>query len=366
MSRGPAEFRAAGAIAIVGIGARCAVGLQARTAAAAVRAGVTGFGDHPYAIDQAGDPIVVARDPILDVALQGPERFVALARPALFEALAPLAERGIGTTALPVMIGLPEPRPGLPECDAALAQLAAEVTRAALDGSRVTTLPRGNAAGLLAMRQARELLLAGQDRFCVAGGVDSYLSVDTLEWLDAQGMLKSSANRNGFLPGEAAGFCLLASAATAQAFELPVLAWLETAGRAVEASPIRTRTVCVGRGLSDAIEQALAPLRMPQDQVDESICDMNGEPYRSEEFAFTVLRTQKSFVDFSRFVTPADCWGDVGAASGPLFAGLAIASQLRGYAKGPRTMLWASSEGGDRAAVVLRASASVVAQGGSR
>jgi 3-oxoacyl-[acyl-carrier-protein] synthase-1 len=52
-------------------------------------------------------------------------------------------------------------------------------------------------------------------------------------------------------------------------------------------------------------------------------------------------------------VTPADCWGDIGAASGPLFANLAVAAGLRGYAKGPRTLIWASSERGDRAAAVV-------------
>lgn len=356
----------AGSIAIVGLGVRCAVGLEARAAAAAVRAGIAGFGDHPYMIDKVGEPIVVAREPTLDAELQGPERFAGLARPALIEALAPLTLRGIAAHSARVLIGTPEPRPGLPDgIGEALDRLVAETTSAP-SGQQPTFLPRGNAAGLLAMRYACEMLLAGHSRFCLTGGVDSYLTANCLEWMDEQGILKSSANRNGFLPGEAAGFCVLASGATAREFDLPVLAWLETTGCAVEESRIRTATICVGRGLSDAFEQALASLRMPQDRVDESICDLNGEPYRSEEFAFTVLRTQKFFIDFSRFVTPGDCWGDVGAASGPLFASLAIAAHARGYAKGPRTMLWASSEGGDRAAVVLRASSPVISQGGGR
>ena len=365
MSSRPHVSRDAGAIAIVGLGVRCAVGLQARAAAAAVRAGIAGFADHPYMLDKAGEPMVVAREPTLDASLQGPERFAGLAAPALLEALAPLAERGVATRSVRVLIGTPEPRPGLPEgIGAALDRLVAVTTSA--DRGQSLLLPRGNAAGLLAMRSACESIRTGHTRLCLAGGVDSYLTADSLEWMDAQGMLKSSENRNGFLPGEGAGFCLLASGVTAREYELPVLAWLETTGCAVEENRIRTKTVCVGRGLSNAIEQALAPLQMPQERVDESICDLNGEPFRSEEFAFTVLRTQKSFVDFGRCVTPADCWGDVGAASGPLFASLAIAAQTRGYAKGPRTMLWASSEGGDRAAVVLRASSPVAAQGGSR
>jgi 3-oxoacyl-[acyl-carrier-protein] synthase-1 len=208
------------------------------------------------------------------------------------------------------------------------------------------------------MQKAREILRTGHARFCLAGGVDSYLTADTLQWMDGLGTLKSSANRNGFPPGEAAGFCLLTTKETSRQFRLPVLGWLETFGSAHENCPIRTPTICVGRGLSDAIQQATAPLRLPDERIDETICDLNGEPYRSEEFALTVLRTQLAFVDATRFVTPADCWGDVGAASGPLFVNLAVAAGLRGYAKGPRTMVWASSEGGERAAAVVHTPAS--------
>ena len=43
----------------------------------------------------------------------------------------------------------------------------------------------------------------------------------------------------------------------------------------------------------------------------------------------------------------------MGAASGPLFAMLACQAFARGYSNGPRTMLWASSEGGRRGAAVL-------------
>jgi 3-oxoacyl-[acyl-carrier-protein] synthase-1 len=66
----------------------------------------------------------------------------------------------------------------------------------------------------------------------------------------------------------------------------------------------------------------------------------------------TLLRTQLAFVDATRFITPADYGGDIGAASPPLFAPLAIATRLHGYAKGPRTLIRASSEQGDRGAAI--------------
>lgn len=340
-------------IAIIGLGVRCAVGLTSSAAAAAVRAGISRFSDHPYMLDKVGEPMVIAQEPTLDLTLQGPERFSQLAAPALKEALAPLTQRNVSLESVHTLIGTPDLRPGLPSgIEEALGRLVASET--SLKTNHCTTfLPNGNAAGILALKKARDILCLGQSRFCLVGGVDSYMTADCLEWMDEQGMLKSSENRNGFPPGEAAGFCLLTTGATAQEYKLPVLGWLKTVGTAREECPIRTETICIGRGLSEAIKQATAPLRLPDELVDESICDLNGEPYRSEEFALTVLRTQKAFVDFTRFVTPADCWGDVGAASGPLFANLAIMAGLRGYAKGPRTMIWAGSEKGDRAAAVI-------------
>lgn len=340
-------------IAIVGLGVRCAVGLVGPAAAAAVRAGVSALREHPFMMDKVGEPMIVSYEPTLDLALEGPDRFARLAAPALREALAPLSGRNVDLASVRTVIGTPDPRPGLPSgIEDALGNAVSTVMERKAS-QRSTILPNGHAAGLLAMKHARDLLHTGRSRFCLAGGVDSYLTADSLEWMDEVGILKSSRNRNGFHPGEAAGFCLLTTAATAMEFSLPVLGWVETMGSAREESPIRTKTICVGRGLSEAIRQATSPLRLPEERIDDTICDLNGEPYRSEEFAFTVLRTQLAFVSGTQFVAPADCWGDIGAASGPLFANLAIASALRGYAKGPRTMIWASSERGDRAAVVI-------------
>jgi 3-oxoacyl-[acyl-carrier-protein] synthase-1 len=88
-------------------------------------------------------------------------------------------------------------------------------------------------------------------------------------------------------------------------------------------------------------------------RVDNILCDMNGEPYRAEEYAFASLRTDSYFADSSHFIAPADCWGDVGAASGPLLVGLAVEGHAKGYLAGSRTLVWTSSEGGDRAAAII-------------
>jgi len=80
---------------------------------------------------------------------------------------------------------------------------------------------------------------------------------------------------------------------------------------------------------------------------------MNGEPYRADEFGFACVRTGEAFVSASDFNAPADCWGDVSAASGPLGLMLAVIAARKGYAKGRYGFVWASSEGGERAAALV-------------
>ena len=69
---------------IVGLGASTAVGRDAWSSAAAVRAGISGFGEHPFMIDTAGNPMRVAAAPWLDVALAPLDGFQA---PLLFPAI---------------------------------------------------------------------------------------------------------------------------------------------------------------------------------------------------------------------------------------------------------------------------------------
>lgn len=336
-------------VSIVGVGARTPLGFNAAGSAAAVRAAVSAIREHPYFVDAAGEPISVTMDAGISPDADEVDRLHALSLPAIREALAPLASAQGFDVPIPTIIGLCEPRPGRPE------QLEVELTRRLETAApiRVKVIPHGHSAGLMALQEAARMIYAEQAELCLVGGVDSYLQWETLEWLDVERQLMSEENRSGFVPGEGAGFCLVASTGVARRRGLDVLAWLVSAATARERNLIKTNDICIGEGLSEAITQAAAALKLPEERVDASYCDLNGERYRSEEFTFTVLRSQSAFVNMLDNVTPADCWGDMGAASGPLLATLAIASGARGYARGPRSMLWTSSEGGYRSAAVL-------------
>jgi len=336
-------------VCIAGVGARTPLGLNAPASAAAVRAAIGAIRLHPYFVDKAGEPMSVTMDAVLSPDLGGVERLAALAIPAMKEALAPLGTQSNFRGRIPAFIGLPEVRPGRPPRleDELTPRLEKELA------VRVTMIPKGHSSGLMALEEAWKAIQEGRAEFYLAGGVDSYLEPETLEWLDREKQLLSAQNRSGFPPGEGAGFCLVTSTSTARHYGLEVLAWVMSVATAIEANRIKTDTIGIGQGLAEAISRVSAGLKLPEEKISTTYCDMNGERYRSEEFTFAILRTQRAFVNGLDNLTPADCWGDMGAASGPLFAALAIASGLRGYARGVRPLLWAGSEGGERSAVLL-------------
>ncbi|HYO56487.1 beta-ketoacyl synthase N-terminal-like domain-containing protein [Archangium sp.] len=321
--------------------------MSARASAAAVRANLARFRTHQRMVDKWGEPMVAAAASYL-AELQGSERFLSLALPALQEALAPLDPLGQNRPRLECFLGLPEARPGTP-------LHLAEVMQSRLGGqvplARIQVFARGHAAGLMALAEACQRLRHGEG-LCMVGGVDTYLQPEALEWLDAQGLFKSPSQRWGFIPGEAASFCLLASEAAVKRHGLRTLGRILSVSVAHEERTRRAGGICLGEGLTRALSGALEALA-PGRKVDQVIGDLNGERYRTDEYGFSLNRLSERFTDGSRIRTPADCWGDVGAASGPLFLILSAISAMRGYAPGPLALVWTSAEGGERAAALL-------------
>ncbi|MER9300047.1 beta-ketoacyl synthase [Mesorhizobium sp. M0621] len=338
-------------IVVIGVGARTPLGFDAASSAAAVRAGLSGIQDHPYMIDRFGERMKVTRDVGVDAGLTGPDRAVEIAVSPALEALRPLLTAA-PTTKVTLVLSTGEARPGQLEgfgaqVDSGLRKRLGQYI--ILEGGGSTA--GGHAGGLLAIYHACKLLREGRSAACLAGGVDTYLEPETLEWLDENEQLHSEGNIYGFCPGEAAGFCLLATMRTARSLGLQPLLEIVGTSTSSEENLIKTETVVLGEGLGAAFCDLFATA--PIDPVDRIICDMNGERYRGNEYGFAVIRNPGRFKDAADFETPADCWGDVGAASGPLFVSLVAEAELRGYQNGPLSLIWASSESGARAAVLL-------------
>lgn len=333
-------------------GARTPLGLTAESSAAAVRAGIDMIMEHPFMINSQGEPMYVAMDSVLDPTLFGPRRLVELAASALQELCETILDSNGNVSPVPLLIALPEQsRPGWDASCTATCVNELQKKSFPIDVTgKIEVFPFGHAAGIVAMQRAVELINKGLHDVCIVGGVDSFLQPDTMEWFDRNRLIVGDDRRSAFVPGEGAGFCAVVGNSYGPK---PLPARVRSIGIANEPNLINTESICLGKGLTAAIDRSLKAFDLPGEAIDVVYCDINGERYRSEEWAFSVLRHPLSFKDPAGYELTTSLWGDTGAASAPLFTVLAMEAGKKGYAKGKRNMIWTSSITGERGAMVL-------------
>jgi 3-oxoacyl-[acyl-carrier-protein] synthase-1 len=342
---------------ILGLGATTPIGRSVWASAAAARAGLCGFAEHPFMIDTAGEPMRVARVPWLGVDVNGADRFCQLLLPAIDEALTPVRRHvEQRTIRLGLVLGLPPRRPGQPE------RLANDLHDAIAEQypglfSLIGEFEIGHAAGHWCFDGALKRCETNHVDATLLAGADSYLAPETLEWVEECDQLHGGGTLNnawGFIPGEAAGVVLVAAGEQAQRIGAIALGQVVSVGLGRETKLIKSDAVCIGEGLTLAFREALRELPL-NETIHNVFCDLNGEKYRADEYGFAALRTKDRFRSASDFIAPADCWGDVGAAGVFLHMALAVISHRKRYGKGPLSMVCASSEPGERGAAVIRA-----------
>jgi len=344
-----------GALRLVAVAGCTPVGLRAAEAAAAVRAGISAFATHPFVIDSSGDKVTVARVPFRADSHDVRRRIVALAL-AAFEEVSEAANLERLNTRIPIYIAMPSPRPGLTLDD--IESVAEEIATKLPKYDAVSSFSMvhgGHAAGLLAIDLGCQRLRDGESDLVLVGGVDSWLDADTLEWLEAEERLHTAENPWGFVPGEGAGFCLISASRRVPKVGLARSLEVSACSSTKEAVPRRGSEPCLGRGLTSAIENVLESLPKPE-LIHEVLCDYNGESDRADEYGFAAVRIGDRCVDATATRTPADCWGDVGAATGTLLVTLAVQAAERSWLRGSNVLIWSSSDGPERAALLLRAS----------
>jgi|SRR5579863_422377 len=352
-------------VKIVGVGTATAVGINASMTAASVRANLSRFKTSDL-IDRAGEPIVLSMVEYLHEALRGLDRLSALAIPAAQEAVAPLLTAGLtGKQFSPVLLclGLATARPGF-DPDRIKTALFDRLRQAVpfIDSEGVI-LACGHAAGLMGIGTALRWIATGKADAMLVGGIDSYFDADTLEWLDQNKRLHSEANKDGFVPGEAAGFCLLASAGFAQRHRLKSMATILSAVSGEEPQPSTSDGICIGKGLTAVLREALDVVPPGEKASDWTICDLNGECFRATDWAYAYLRTGPRHRDPLEIWHPADCYGDIGAASGAVLTAISVAAWERGYARGNRCLIWSASDAAERSAVLAERALSTIKAG---
>jgi 3-oxoacyl-[acyl-carrier-protein] synthase-1 len=283
---------------------------------------------------------------------EGAERLVKLAVPAALESL----QQAIGAGSPPrdwgLFLGLAA------EEDENTKVRLVEALKSGLKNFQplvIEVLTEGHAAGLAALHKAAAAIVSGRISGAIVGGVDSLIRPATYERLSAAGVVKGPVNARGILPGEAAAFLVVEK----QPRNGKNLAMLRNSSIADEPT-VGTDKPNQAQGLTTVLRSIRTGASLAEMPL--FICDMNGDRYRALEWGLALTRVfgnlhEKPETPTSgRFWHPADCAGDMGAASGIVDCIWAVEALRKGYALLNQVLVWGASETRLRAAVLISSS----------
>lgn len=332
---------------IVSAGMVTAVGLDAPSACAAMRAKLDGFQETRF-VGDAGEWLVGAPVP-MPRNWAGEKRMAHLAAAAICEAFEAIPNAR-GRTALVLCLG-EESRPGRPYRDGSgLLRRIAEIVEVE-PHSQSRIVAHGRPSGHVALQHARRILTSGDAPFVMIAGVDSYLTPQAVSRYLRDRRLVTSDNPNGFIPGEAAAAVLCTRAD--KGLRLFGLGLTRETASIYNADDLPLR----GDGMTDAYRVALDETGISMNRVGYRISDLIGEQYWFKQTALASLRLVRERSEFLDLWSPAESLGNVGAAVVPLMLGMALTAAAKGYAAGNPVLVEASNDAGACGAAVLGARA---------
>jgi 3-oxoacyl-[acyl-carrier-protein] synthase I len=331
-------------VAILGCGMMTGVGLNAAASCAAIRCALDNFQETRF-IAQGGEWIIGSEVP-LDEPWRGIAKLARLLAGPLGECLELIPD--VAPERVPLFLCVAEEdRPGRLEGlgDPLFFQACELLGVRFHERSRV--IAQGRVGGAVALHYASRLIHEEAIPHVIVAGVDSYLVAGTLRAYDERDRLLTPANSNGFIPGEAGAAVLVGPPGAGTGLVCLGM------GFAVEHATIESEEPLRADGLTKAIQDALAAAGVTLGNLDYRITDIAGEQYQFKEAALAearLLRQHKGEFDIWH---PADCIGEVGAASLPCMLGVALYASHKGYAPGPRPLAHLGNDDGKRVGLVL-------------
>ena len=345
-------------ISIVGIGMMTPVGDSAAMTSVSVQAGISAYYSSSI-YNKRFQPMTLALTPEdalppLHEELEKVPRLTSRQRRMLRLAAKPIAE-ALSASKLPIapplLLAGPEEIPDCPKPidDSFLTHLHQQA-KGGFNLGKSKLFAQGRASGIEVIAQAWTLLTSQAEPFVLVGGLDTYLDLYFLGTLDMHDRVLADGVMDGFAPGEGAAFLLLASSQAAEKYSLKPIAQICQPALANEPGHRYSQSPYKGEGLSQAVTTALATLN--GQKVNTVFSSMNGENLHAKEWGVASIRNQASLAEKLQFEHPADCYGDPGAAAGPLMIGLAALGMNDGHIQGP-CLVYCSSEHEKRGALCL-------------
>ncbi len=350
------------AATITAMGLATSLGVDAATACAAARAGLTRPAELPVWIENVAtadpEPVVGYPIPGLAAGFDGVGRLLRVVHLALAD---------LARTADPDrlrqahwLVALPEalpagPPPDLSDLDAppqepppsSIPRIAAEAVCAALAPVAGPLPPHRFAAfaGRVGFVEAlgHAARLADTGKTAVVGAFDSLVCSALLGELHAHGRLRVAGAQVGLQPGEAGAFVVVEPDGAG------ALARLGGGALGREADHLYSGRPALGRVLAEVVE------RPPDAGPVWPVSDCNGEMFCGADWGQAIVRSARLRAASGQTLYPATSVGDTGAASAAVGLVLAVRAFVRGYAPAPTALLLASGALGARGAVYVHA-----------
>jgi 3-oxoacyl-[acyl-carrier-protein] synthase-1 len=346
---------------IAGMGMITPVGANTAMTAAAVRAGISAYAITEYT-DYQGMPITMASVPDLvfdklDADIGEGDRYdprhfhvIKMAIIAIREACARLTSK----QPIPLILAMPEALSDVDQEEikelSPLTQALAQNCSPWIEPKQCRTIHSGRAAGLEALSFAFRYLNDIATDYVLIGGSDSYRDDSRLDPLCENKRLMVPGNQDGFAPGEAAAFLLLTKHPELALVADGHIIALHPPGIAEEAGHLGSDEPYRGDGLDRAFKQAL--MHREPASIEGIYSSMNGENHWAREYGVAFMRNKADFAEAVKIEHPADCYGDLGCATGPALIALAAHDLFR--TPGAKSHLaYSSSDSAKRGAVVV-------------
>jgi 3-oxoacyl-[acyl-carrier-protein] synthase-1 len=356
MHQGPALHN----IVITATSGVTAVGANIQQTCAAINAGITPFVEHAYITCTPSDPewdedlpTYVATAPFINPFLNTSERLTLLAIPAITDIFTQSKLKRTALASTGLFLALPLADNGTKDLVLDERWLNDVKRQTGLGGLACFKLSNtGNIGVFSLINTAIGLLNSGELEQCIIGGVDSYLIAERMAYFDQQYRVNSVRNVDGFIPGEAAGMLLLETKANANKRGVKALAQISGVGEGSEEKHFNSQLSSNGEGLTTAITNAVLSNGVMQ-TVTSIYCDFNGESYYAQEWGLMHVRLASLFNSVRAFNHPADCYGNVGAASGGLLLANAVEHIQQSGAVSQNILVATANDNNQRSTILL-------------
>lgn len=323
-------------LAITGANSITAIGHDCAMTAASVRAGISRFTEYDDYRDDSESPITVARIWGIRDSWDIPQRMAGIAALCLEKLVEGYFRHDARRpTRIYLLLGVAsEERPGPRYEESCLFPLRG-IIKKRTDNPEIQVVPRGNASLMYALNLAGRLIESDPGVLCIIGGVDSLLRTSTLNWFEQKARLKSASygRHQALIAGEGAGFLIIEDLASAEQAGRPIPARVAGLGLAEDSAPRASGSLGRNSGLTEACHAALDGGRAKE--VRAVLGDLNGENPRAKEWGMAEMRCFENQDRSRQLWTPANCYGDIGAASGVVLAGIATQGFARGWLPSP-------------------------------